>query len=110
MVNYERKVIMSINENQEFEAINQKTRERNDSARAACYSTEEIYRGKAAKARKKAIMCMVAITAAFMLAIWIINILETIGWINSSFKVLMMVAAGCVSMFNLGYYWHELKK
>ena len=100
---------MSINENQEFEAINQKTSERKVSAQAVCYSTEEIYRAKKAKATKKAIIRMIAVTLAFVIASVGITALEMIGWINGTFRIVLLCSAGSVAMFNLGYFWHEIK-
>lgn len=100
---------MSINENKEFEAINQKTRERTVNESAVCHSTEEIYRVKKAKTTKKAIVCMVAITLALAAAVVGISALEVIGWINGTFKGVLLCAAGCVAMFNQGYFWHEIK-
>ena len=100
---------MSVNENQEFEAINQKTGERKVQASAVCHSTEEIYRAKKAKAVKKSIACMVAVTLALVIAVVGIAALGQIGWINGTFKTVLMCAAGGVAMFNEGYFWHEIK-
>ena len=101
---------MSINEYQEFEAINQKTSERNAQATVECYSTEEIYRAKKAKAKKKAVAFMVVTLLALMLAICGIAGLEVIGWINATFRIVLMCLAGCAAMFKVGYFWHEFKK
>ena len=100
---------MSINENQEFEAINQKTSERKVSAQAVCCSTEEIYRTKKAKATKKAIVCMVVTLVALTATLLGITALEQIGWINSTFRIVLMCAAGAAAMFKTGYFWHEIK-
>ena len=100
---------MSINENQEFEAINQKTSERNSITKAVCYNTEEIYRAKKAKAKKKAIAFMALTITAMALGITVIAALETIGWINGTFRIVLMCAAGAVAMFKTGYFWHEIK-
>ena len=101
---------MSINENQEFEAINQKVKERTESVEGIRQNAADTYHNVQARKKAKAILRMVAITVAFVFAVVVINALEAIGWINSTFKVVMMVAAGGVAMFNQGYYWHELKK
>ena len=100
---------MSINENKEFEAINKKTSERNAQATAVCHSTEEIYRAKRAKAKKKAI-CFVVV-AIVLLAIAMLGItgLELIGWINTTFRIVLMCLTGSVAMFKIGYFWHEIK-
>lgn len=100
---------MSVNENKEFEAINQKTSERKVQATAVCHSTEEIYRAKKAKAVKKAIGCMVAITLAFAIASVGITALKNIGWINGTFRIYLLSAAFGWTMFKLGYFWHEIK-
>ena len=101
---------MSINENQEFEAINKKVKERTESVEESRQSAAGTYHDVQVRKKAKAILYMVAITVAFVLAIVVINALEVIGWINNSFKVVMMVAAGGVAMFNQGYLWHEFKQ
>lgn len=100
---------MSVNENKEFEAINKKTSERNAQATAVCHSAEEIYRAKRAKAKKKAI-CFVVV-AIVLLAIAMLGItgLELIGWINATFRIVLMCLTGSVAMFKIGYFWHEIK-
>lgn len=101
---------MSINENQEFEQLNQQTRDRRAAAEAACYDTQAIYLDKKAKARKKAsgrlVLCLVASLAA------IVGIygLEAISWISKEFSVVLMCAAGAVAMFKVGYFYHEMKR
>lgn len=100
---------MSINENQEFEAINQKTGERNFIAETECQSKEEYHRVKKEKAKKKAIVFMVVTVLALVLAILGITALEMIGWINATFRIVLMCAAGAVAMFKTGYFWHEIK-
>lgn len=100
---------MSINENKEFEAINKKTSERNAKAAAVCHSTEEIYHAKKAKAKKMAI-AFVAVTV-LLLAVALVGItaLELIGWINATFRIVLMCVAGSVAMFKIGYFWHGIK-
>ena len=101
---------MSINEHKEFEAINQKTSARNAKASAECYNTEEIYRAKRAKARKKTLF-FIAITWAVLVAAWACILgLAQIGWINEIFCFVLMCLAGSVAMFKIGYFWHEIKK
>ena len=101
---------MSVNEYQEFEAINQKTSERNAQATVECHSTEEINRSKKAKAKKKAVAFMVVTLLALMLTMCGIVGLEMIGWINSTFQIVLMCLAGCAAMFKVGYFWHEIKQ
>jgi hypothetical protein len=100
---------MSINESKEFEAINQKTSERKVSAQAVCCSTEEIYRAKKSKATKKAIVFMVITLVALVATLLGITALEQIGWINATFRIVLMCAAGAAAMFKTGYFWHEIK-
>ena len=101
---------MSINEYQEFEAINQKTSERNVQTSAECHSTEEIYCAKRAKAKKKAVVFMVVTLLAQIITMWGITGLERIGWINSTFQIVLMCVTGCAAMFKVGYFWHEFKQ
>ena len=100
---------MSINENKEFEAINQKTSERNAAKSAVCCSTEEINRAKKVKAQKKAIVFMVVTLLALAVTMLGITALELIGWINNTFRIVLQCVAGCVAMFKTGYLWHEIK-
>ena len=100
---------MSINENKEFEAINKKTSERNAQATAVCHSTEEIYRAKKAKSKKKAIWFAAVTILLLAVAMVGITALEMIGWINSTFRIVLMCMAGSVAMFKVGYFWHEIK-
>lgn len=100
---------MSINENQEFESINQKTGERRFIAETECQCKEEYNRLHKDKAKKRAIGLLVVKTIAFIVAAFGITGLELIGWINSAFHIVLLVAAGSVAMFNAGYLWHEIK-
>lgn len=101
---------MSIDENQEFEAINQKTRERNESVAVECHSTEEIYRTNKVKARKKAIACIIVTLAILLVAAAGIFALEYIGWINTTFRIVLLCLASGVAMFKAGYFWREIEK
>jgi hypothetical protein len=100
---------MSINENQEFETINQKTSERNANAQAVCCSTEEIRWVKKTKARKKAALLMFVTCAVLAVALSGIAVLEEIGWINDYFSIVLKCLTGCVAVFKAGYLWHEIK-
>lgn len=100
---------MSINEHKEFEAINKKTSERSAKAAAICHSTEEIYQAKKAKAKKMAIAFMAVTILLLAVAMVGITALQMIGWINPTFRIVLMCVAGSVAMFNTGYFWHEIK-
>ena len=100
---------MSINENQEFEAINQKTGERKFVAETECQCKEEYHRVKKAKATKKAIVFMAVTFVALVATIFGITALEMIGWINATFRIVLICLAGSVAMFKAGYLWHEIK-
>ena len=100
---------MSINESKEFEAINQKIGERKFVAETECQCKEEHHRVTKAKAKNKAILHLVATVVAFMVAVVGITALEQIGWINFTFRIVLMCLAGCVAMFKAGYFWHEIK-
>lgn len=100
---------MSINENQEFEAINQKTGERNFIAETECQCKEEYHRVKKEKAQKKAIVLMFVNFVVCAAATLGICALEYIGWINSTFAIVLMCLAGAVTMFKTGYLLHEIK-
>lgn len=100
---------MSINENKEFEAINQKTGERKFVAETEGQCSYEYLRVKKAKATKRAIVCMVVTLVALAATLLGITALEQIGWINSTFRIVLMCAAGSAAMFKTGYFWHEVK-
>ena len=100
---------MSINENQEFEAINQKTGERKFVAETECQCKEEYHRVKKAKAKKKAAVFMAVTLVAFAVAVFGISALKYIGWINATFSIVLMCMAGATAMFKTGYLWHEIK-
>ena len=101
---------MSVNEYQEFEAINQKTSERNAQATIECHSTEENYRVNRAKQKEKALFCISATLVALALAVFGIIKLADIGWINDIFCFVLLCLAGSVAMFKAGYFWHEIKQ
>ena len=100
---------MSINENQEFEAINQKTGERKFVAETECQTQEEYHRVKKAKVKKYAIVRLVITLLSVLASIGIIICLKQIGWINDIFSVVLVCLAGAVAMFRAGYLWHEIK-
>lgn len=89
---------MSINENKEFEAINKKS-----------HDTEAAYRAKKAKATKRAIAFIAVTLLALGATIVGITALEAIGWINATFRIVLMCVVGSMAMFKVGYFWHEIK-
>ena len=100
---------MSINESKEFEAINQKTGERKFVAETECQCKEEYHRVKKAKAKKRAVVFMAVTLVALVAAVVGITALEMIGWINTTFRIVLMCLAGALAMFKAGYLWHEIK-
>lgn len=101
---------MSINENQEFEAINQKVKERSENAAVEFQSTEDFYHAKKVKAKQKAIMCIAVTVVILLVSVAGIIGLEYIGWINTTFRIVLLCLAGCMAMFKAGYFWREIKK
>ena len=100
---------MCINENQEFEAINQKAKERTVNVEEFQQTVADTYREVKARRKAKAIGLMVVSLLAFVAAVFGITGLEVIGWINDTFRIVLMCLAGSVAMFKVGYFWHEFK-
>lgn len=100
---------MCIDENKEFEAINQKASERKAAENAACYSTVEIHLARKAKAKKSAAVYLGVTLGVLVITMIGMTALELIGWINDTFRVVLQCVAGCVAMFKAGYFWHEIK-
>ena len=100
---------MSVNENKDFEAINQKTGERKFVAETECQCNDAYHRVKKAKAKKQAIMFLIVTLLALVATMVGILALERICWINSTFRIVLMCLAGAVAMFKAGYLWHEIK-
>ncbi len=101
---------MSINESQEFEAINQKVKERTESVEEIRQNAADTYQEVKARRKAKAlasIIAVVVVAGAFMAGVWG---LEMIGWVNHTFRVVLMCVSGTVAMFKAGYFWHEFKK
>lgn len=99
-----------INENKEFDAINQKASERRFIAETEYQCQEEYHRVKKEKVKKKALVFMVVTLFALAVAMVGITGLELIGWINATFRIVLMCLAGAAAMFKLGYFWHEIKR
>jgi uncharacterized membrane protein len=100
---------MSINENQEFEAINQKVKERALNVEEVRQTAADTYKEVKTRRITKAIVCMVATLLSLVIVLRGITALEAIGWINGYFQVVLMCVAGSVAMFLQGYFWHEIK-
>lgn len=100
---------MSVNESMEFEAINLKTGERKFVAETEYQCKEEYHRVKKAKAKKQAIVTLIATFVSVLVAVFGITALKHIGWINDIFCVVLVCLAGAVAMFKAGYCWHEIK-
>lgn len=100
---------MSINENQEFEVINQKVKERAVNVEEVRQNAADTYKEEKARRVTKAIINMAVTLLAMVIVLRGITALEAIGWINGYFQVVLMCVAGSVSMFLEGYFWHELK-
>lgn len=99
-----------MNENQEFERINQKTRERTEGEEASCKQAADTLKAFAAKRRKTAVMRM-SVTAMVAAAAWFgILGLQSIGWINGSFCFVLLWVVLAWLAFKAGYHWHEIKK
>ena len=100
---------MSINENMEFETFNQRTKERTVDVEAVRKSAADTYKEVRVRRITKSIASMAIIAVAMVIALRGITALETIGWINRSFEVVLMCVTGSVAMFLEGYFWHEIK-
>ncbi len=100
---------MSINESKEFEAINQRVKERTVDVEAVRKTAADTYKEVKARRITKAITLMAVTAVLLVIALRGISALEAIGWTNNSFAVVMMVVAGSAAMFTEGYFWHELK-
>lgn len=100
---------MSINENQEFEAINQKVKERTENVEEIRQSVADTYHEVKARRKVKAIAKMFVVVAVLICAVFGINTLETVGWISFTFRQVLICVTGGMAMFKLGYFWHEIK-
>ena len=101
---------MSINENQEFETINRMARERSENVDEYRQTVADTYREVKARRKAKAIYHIIALVMLFASAIAFFYGLEVIGWINGTFRIVLMCVAGALAMFKIGYYWHDLKQ
>ena len=100
---------MSINENQEFEAINQKVKERTVNVEEVRQTVAETYREVRVRKKTKAMICIMAALGLFAIAAAGFWALEEIEWINYSFRLVLTAATGAVAMFKVGCFWQRAK-
>ena len=101
---------MNINENQEFEAINQKVKERTVNVEEVRQSVADTYREVKARRKAKAVMRMVLAVVLFGASVAGFYGLESIGWINDTFRTVLIGVSGALAMFNIGLFWNDLKR
>lgn len=101
---------MSINENQEFEAINQKVKERTETGEEVRQTAAEAYREVQIRKNLKAVIFIIISAGLFALAATGFWALEGIEWINHSFRNVLTAAAGAVAMFKISGFWSSAKK
>lgn len=101
---------MNINENQEFEAINQKVKERTVNVEEVRQSVADTYREVKARRKAKAVMRMILAVVLFGASVAGFYGLESIGWINDTFRTMLIGASGSLAMFNIGRFWNDLKQ
>lgn len=100
---------MSINENQEFEAINQKVKERTESVEEVRQSAADAYREVQMRKKTKAVASIVGVATLLGCAVAGCWGLEEIGWINHTFRIVLTAAAGAAAMFKIGCFWQKSK-
>lgn len=100
---------MNINENQEFEAINQKVKERSENVEEVRQTVADTYREVLARKKAKAIACIMGVAAVLAIAVTGFWALEEIEWINHSFRTVLTAAAGAFAMFKIGCFWQKSK-
>ena len=101
---------MNINENQEFEAINQKVKERTVNVEEVRQSVADTYREVKARRKAKAVMRMILAVVLFGASVAGFYGLESIGWINDTFRTVLIGTSGSLAMFNIGLFWNDLKQ
>ena len=100
---------MSINENQEFNAINQRTGENRSHMQAQCYDTEAIQRDRKRAIRKKAVFKLSGVAVMVFLTAVLLSVLQHFECISYGFGIILMVLAGGAAMFQVGYIWHDIQ-
>ena len=101
---------MSINENQEFEAINQKVKERTVNVEEVRQMAADTYREVKAKRKAKAIIRIMVAAVLFGASVAGFYGLESIGWINDTFRTVLIGVSGALAMFNIGRFWNDLRQ
>lgn len=101
---------MSINENQEFETINQKVKDRTENAEKVQLIATETNREAQMRKKAKAVACILGVAVVLGIAVTGFWALEEIEWINHTFRIVLTATAGAVAMFKIGGFWHEFKK
>ena len=99
-----------MNENQEFEFINSKTRERTVDEEVSCKKAEDTFKAFVAEQRKKASLRMAVAALVAVAASFGICGLARIGWINDIFCAVLLCCAVVWLSFRAGYFWYEIKK
>jgi type II secretory pathway component PulM len=100
---------MGINENQEFEAINQKVKERSENVEEVRQAVADTYREVQARKKARGILCIMVVIAVLAIAVTGFWALEEIEWINHTFRIVLTAAAGAVAMFKVGCFWQKSK-
>lgn len=101
---------MSINENQEFETINQKVKERTENVEEVRQIEADTYREVRVRNKLKAMIWIMVAGGVFATAATGFWALEEIEWINHSFRIVLTAAAGAVAMFMIGGFWQKAKQ
>ena len=99
-----------MNENQEFEFINSKTRERAADEEVSHQQAADTVKAFAAKRRKRASLRIAADALVAAGAGFGIVGLSKIGWISEIFCGVLLCAVVVWLSFKAGYYWHEVKR
>ena len=101
---------MSVNENKEFETINQKVMERTFDEEEVRQSAANAYREVRTKKKLRAIAAIsfvVFFAAVAATGFWG---LEQIEWINHTFSVVLTAVAFAVASFKVGCIWTRFSK
>ena len=101
---------MSINENQEFAAINQRVNDRTENAKNVQQIADDTYREVQMRKKAKAVACIMGVAVVLGIAVTGFWALEEIAWINHTFRIVLTATAGAVAMFKIGGFWCDIKK
>ena len=99
-----------MNANQEFDFINNKTRERAVEEEASCKQAADTFKAFVAEQRKKACIRMIVNALVAVGAGFGILGLSKIGWISEIFCAVLLCAVVVWLSFKAGYFWYEIKK